>query len=97
MEDMVLQQVLIFSTILAPIIMALVELVKKTVDFPKNYVPLVALIIGLVVGAIAYPFTSIELTERIWAGAFAGLSATGLFELTHRREGYTKGGIKNGY
>lgn len=85
-----MQDVLVFSTIIAPIILALVELVKVTVKFPKNYIPLVALIIGLGVGYAAQPFTELDMVLRLWAGGLAGLSATGLFELVKKNDGYTK-------
>jgi len=80
-----MQEVMIFATALAPIILALVELVKKTVNksgkVPANLIPLIALGIGLLVGAAASPFTDLDLVLRLWAGGLAGLSATGLFEL----------------
>ncbi len=85
-----MQEVLAFATIIAPIILALVELTKSTVKFPKNYVPLVALFIGLAVGFAAQPFTELDLVLRLWGGGLAGLSATGLFELVKKTDGYTK-------
>lgn len=85
-----MEQVLLFATIISPIILALVELVKQTVKFPKNYVPLVALIVGLAVGFASQPFTELDLVLRLWAGGIAGLSATGLFELVKKTDGYTK-------
>ncbi|GEM02192.1 Bacteriophage A118-like holin, Hol118 [Halolactibacillus halophilus] len=85
-----MEQVLVFATLLLPIVTAVVELVKKTVNISKNYLPLISLIVGLLVGAIAYPFTDFELVLRLWAGGFAGLSGTGLFELIKKRDGMTK-------
>nr|WP_276338681.1 holin [Shouchella lehensis] len=87
-----MQEVLFFATVLAPIILALVELVKKTVKVQAGLIPLIALLIGLLVGAAATPFTEFELILRLWAGGFAGLSATGLFELVKHRDGQTKEG-----
>jgi hypothetical protein len=84
-----MEQVLIFATILAPIIIALVQLVKVTVNFPKNLIPVTALVIGLAVGYLAAPFTDLDVILRLWAGGFAGLSATGLFEIGNKREGNT--------
>lgn len=83
-------EVLVFATVLAPVILALVELVKKTVKFPKNYVPLVAFILGMLVGLAAQPFTELDLVLRLWAGGLAGLSATGAFELVTKTDGDTK-------
>ncbi|WP_313641971.1 holin [Paenibacillus sp. FSL K6-0276] len=86
-----LNSVLAFASVLAVFVMALVQLVKNSVQLPRNIVPVVGLAIGLLVGAIAYPFTDMNLILRLWAGGLAGLSATGLFELAfNNREGTKK-------
>ncbi|MCY7794070.1 holin [Bacillus spizizenii] len=85
-----MQDVLIFATVLAPILTAIVQLVKKTVKLPTNIVPALSFVIGIGLGAVAYPFTDLDLVLRLWAGGFAGLAATGLFELGAKREGTTK-------
>ncbi|ARW40213.1 holin [Bacillus amyloliquefaciens] len=85
-----MEEVLIFATILAPILTALVQLVKKTIKLPTNIVPALSFVIGIGLGAIAYPFTDLDLVLRLWAGGFAGLAATGLFEIGAKREGTTK-------
>ncbi|GAA5416186.1 hypothetical protein Pryu01_01218 [Paraliobacillus ryukyuensis] len=86
-----MEQVLIFATVLLPIVTSLVELVKRTVNIPKNIVPMISLVVGLAVGAASYPFTDLELIMRLWAGGFAGLAGTGLFELAvNKRQGRTK-------
>lgn len=91
MENQVLDSVLTFASVLAVFVLALVQLVKSTVNVPKNIVPVIGLVVGLVVGAAAFPFTDLELVLRLWAGGIAGLSATGLFELAfNKREGRTK-------
>nr|WP_143804781.1 holin [Paraliobacillus ryukyuensis] len=63
---------------------------EKTFPLPKNIIPMISFIVGIVIGAIRYPFTSMELVLRLWAGGLAGLSATGLFEIVNKREGMTK-------
>lgn len=83
-------EVLFFATILAPIILALVQLVKKTVNIKNNLLSLIALAVGLFVGFAASPFTDLDLVLRLWAGGLAGLSATGLFELMDHQNGYSK-------
>lgn len=85
-----MEAVLLFATILSPVVAALVELIKQTVNVKKNYLPLIALVIGLLVSFVAYPFTDMELVLRLWSGGFAGLAATGLYELTTKRDGTTK-------
>ncbi|MBP2002555.1 hypothetical protein J2Z69_003641 [Paenibacillus shirakamiensis] len=57
---------------------------KQTLSVKKKFLPLTGVIIGLIVGAAASPFTDLALTLRLWSGALAGLSATGLFELAFK-------------
>lgn len=76
-----MEQVLIFATVLAPVITALVELVKRSVPIPKRVIPATSLLTGMFIGAAAYPFTDLDLVLRLWAGGLSGLAATGLFEL----------------
>jgi hypothetical protein len=86
----VLNNVMAFASVLAVFVLALVQLVKTTVNLPKNIVPLIGVVIGILVGAAASPFTDLDLVLRLWAGGLAGLSATGLFELGNKRDGSTK-------
>ncbi|AIQ43825.1 holin [Paenibacillus sp. FSL R7-0312] len=82
--------VLAFASILAVVILALVQLIKNNTRLPRGVIPFVGLGIGLLVGAAAYPFTDLGITLRLWAGGIAGLSATGLFELAfNNRPGNT--------
>ncbi|CAH0185397.1 holin [Peribacillus simplex] len=90
MDNEVMQQVLIFTTILAPIVAAMVQVVKQTVSLPNNVLPILSLVVGLGVGSVAFPFTDMDIVLRLWAGAFAGLGGTGLYELVAKREGTSK-------
>lgn len=85
-----------FATLISPIILALVEVVKQTVNFKKNFIPLIAVAVGLLVGAASQPFTDLDLTLRLWAGGLSGLASTGLFELFTTSKGTTKdkGGVQ---
>lgn len=89
MNDL-LVQVMAFASALSVVVVALLQLVKQSINLPKNLVPVIGLVIGLVVGGLAYIFTDLALAPRLWAGAFAGLSATGLFELVKNNPGTTK-------
>ncbi|WP_458119777.1 holin [Paenibacillus sp. Z6-24] len=73
--------VLTFASTLAVIILALVQMVKTALTIPKNLLPVIGMLIGLLIAAAAYSFTELDLVARLWAGGLAGLSATGLFEL----------------
>ena len=87
----VLDDVMAFASMLAIFVLALVQLVKKSIKLPRNAVPVVGFVIGLLIGAAAYPFTELDVVLRLWAGGLAGLSATGLFELVfQQRTGMTK-------
>ncbi len=89
-------EVMAFASVLSVIVLATVQLVKKTLPVPNNFVPLVGFIVGLLIGWVAQPFTDLNLTSRLWAGALAGLSATGLFELVlSNRPGTSKDLKKN--
>lgn len=87
-----MEELAVLATFLLPIILAVVEVIKRSFNMNVNFVPLVAIALGLILGFVAEPFTDLDLVMRLWAGFFAGLSATGTFELVKKREGTTKGG-----
>lgn len=89
MNDM-LNQVMVFASVLAAIVLAFLQLVKATVSLPKNLIPIIGLVIGLFAGWAGYIFTDLDTVPRLWAGAFAGLSSTGIFELVKNNPGNTK-------
>lgn len=91
MQNEALNTVLAFATVIAVFVLAAVEGIKRTVNVRRNALPAVGLVVGLLIGWAAYPFTDLDLTLRLWSGALAGLSATGLFELAFsKRDGTTK-------
>lgn len=85
-----LTEVLLFVTFISPFVMALVEVVKRTVPTPKNFIPVVAIIVGLIVGFLAEPLYHLELTLRLWGGVISALTGTGLYEVIKQRDGYSK-------
>jgi hypothetical protein len=76
-----LEQVLMFSSLLAPLVTALMELLKRTFPIPKKYIPISSFFVGLIVGILASPFTNMDVELRLWSGGIAGLAATGLYEI----------------
>lgn len=86
----IMQEVLVFATILVAISTAVVEVIKKAVNIPVNILPAISVVVGVLIGWAAYPFTDLETVLRIWAGGLAGLSGTGLYELIAKREGTSK-------
>lgn len=85
-----LTEVFFYVSIIGPIVMALVEVVKKAVPTPKNFIPVVAIIMGLVVGFASQPFTDLNLILRLWGGVISALVGTGLYEVIKQRDGYSK-------
>lgn len=91
MDNQNLTNVLAFASVIAVFVLAGVQFVKKTFNVPNNVLPAIGLVIGLLIGVVAYPFTDLSLVLRLWSGGLAGLSATGLFELAFsKRDGTTK-------
>lgn len=79
------------ATVLAPILTGAVQLLKKTYPIPKNWIPLIALLLGIALGFFSTPFSMLDTASRLWAGGMAGLSSTGLFELAfNNRSGTSK-------
>ncbi len=69
--------------ILVVIVVALVEVAKKTFPaLPAKYLPLLSVGLGLVAGFILYPFSDYDLYTTLVAGLVAGLVASGTFDLT---------------
>lgn len=85
MENQLMTDVLLFATMIGVIVSVAVEMIKKTAEGVKHpiqpaLIPLIAFIIGVIIGAIAYPFTPMDLVLRLWAGGIAGWMASGLYE-----------------
>lgn len=77
--------VLLFASGISLIVLILIQLLKKTApsfDGGSNsrFLPIISIVVGLVVGAIGYPFTDLPFILRLWAGFFAGAGASGLYD-----------------
>lgn len=77
--------ILLLVSVITPIITALVNVVKQA-PINKNWIPVVAVVLGLLVGFAATPFTDLDMVTRLWAGGLAGLAATGFYEVTTPRK-----------
>ncbi|WP_054948990.1 holin [Numidum massiliense] len=83
-----MEAMLVLVTVISPITVAFVEVLKRSFGVPTRLLPLISLAAGVVLGLAFYPFTSASADLRAWAGALAGLAATGLFEVAfQKREG----------
>lgn len=88
-----MDEIMLLSIILVPVVTAVVQVVKGAINIPNGIIPLVAVIIGILIGIGATPieaFADISLNVRIWVGAIAGLAAVGFFEVGHKRTGGSK-------
>lgn len=73
-------EILAMATIIAPVTSGVVQVVKQATQVNNRYLPAVATILGMGLGAAAY-FMDAELGLRVWAGGISGLASVGLFEL----------------
>lgn len=73
-------EILMMATIIAPVTSGVIQMIKKATQINKKYLPAIATLVGIGLGAVAY-FLDAEIGLRIWAGGISGLAATGLFEL----------------
>lgn len=60
------------------------KLWKQAANVNKRYLPAVATILGMGLGAAAY-FLDAEIGLRLWAGGMSGLASVGLFQLGKQR------------
>lgn len=90
-----METIIIFAGIISVLTVALVQLIKKTTTVPDKLMPLVSLVIGLLVGAIALvvPEITADLSVggHLLAGGISGLSASGLYDIASK----TKQGMKD--
>jgi hypothetical protein len=83
--DVFSMAVLFASTVLAAVTMGVVQVIKSIGHVPSNYIPAVAVVVGIGLGLLAFPFTELDVYSRGWAGLIAGLASTGLYEFTQDR------------
>lgn len=70
-------ELVLFGFALVPIITGLTEVVKRAVKLEKRFVPLVAVLLGVILMVGLNGFTPESITEAI----VAGLAASGLWDL----------------
>lgn len=90
-----MDEIIIYSGIIGLLTLAIVELVKTSTNVPAKLMPLISVIIGVVIGAIALfiPEITGELSVggHLLAGLISGLSASGLYDVFSK----TTQGIKD--
>lgn len=93
MDDNLFNQMMVLATMLSTITFAVIEAIKRGFNIPKNFIPLMGIGIGMILGSL-FVFSDLSLGPRLWGGALSGLSATGLFELLKPNKGFTDKKIK---
>ena len=90
-----MEQIIAFSGVIAVITGAITEVVKRTKKVPKNYLPAVAMIIGLIIGGtttfVPEIVSELSIGGRLLAGLISGLMATGIWETFKNRKPQTTG------
>ncbi len=70
---------LVIAASIAVFVAAASEVVKRTTNLPTRYLPITSIVVGIFVAVIVSPY---DYYTMVIAGAVAGLSACGLFDLT---------------
>ena len=90
-----MDEIIVYSGVIGLLTLAIVELVKSSTNVPAKLMPLISVIIGVVIGAIALfiPEITGELSVggHLLAGLISGLSASGLYDVFSK----TTQGIKD--
>lgn len=85
-----MEEILILATLIAPIVTGVVQALKTGFNIKKNLLTFVAVIVGMLLGFLSYPFSDVDTMSRVWSGVMAGLASVGLFELGSKRQRETK-------
>ena len=64
------------------IINALVQVIKTSFKLANQYVPIVSVAVGILIGIAVWPLTEYSLYTMALAGMIGGLTACGTFDLT---------------
>jgi hypothetical protein len=74
---------MIFISFLTPIAAAITEVIKQTFkEIHPRFYTIMVIVISLVLAAVSYSFTDLDLTLRLWGGLFAGLAAAKVYDIT---------------
>ena len=86
-----MEQIIAFAGIISVITIALTEVVKRTKTIPKNFIPIVSMVIGIVIGGVTIFIPEIvselSIAGRLLAGLISGLMATGIWETFKNKNG----------
>lgn len=84
---MELTTLLFIAASITILVTAFIEVVKRTTNILARYLPITSIVVGIFVAIIVKPFADYDYYTMVVAGAIAGLSACGLFDLTKVTKG----------
>ena len=76
------QNALAISVVMMPMILGIVELIKKTVDVPTRYLPALTFGTAIVLSWLVAIFKGYDFVTFTVVGVMGGLSASGLYDQT---------------
>ena len=76
------QNALAISVVMMPMILGIVELIKKTVDVPTRYLPALTFATAIVLSWLVAIFKGYDFVTFTVVGVMGGLSASGLYDQT---------------
>ena len=82
-------QLMVIAYAIVPFVNGLVSLVKRSAPTLKsNFIPLIAFVVGLILGLIFSFLPSVEYTivQMLMAGGIAGMAACGVYEITNVKD-----------
>lgn len=84
MNDQMLK-LLATATALAPIVAAIVEVMKRYTGAEGKMLPILGIFAGIAIGGLwGLSFAQTELVAYLWSGLIAGLASVGVFELVKK-------------
>lgn len=75
-----LTALILVAITLVAIVTAVVEVLKRTFNIKKRYLPIVSIAVGILIALILWPLSEFELYYMIVVGFIAGLTASGTFD-----------------
>jgi len=82
-----MEQAVIVSTILAPVITGLIQIIKQSNKVNNQYLPLVAIVAGLLFGRLYAWLFNETLPDYLLGGLIAGLGSVGIYQTTQVSKG----------
>lgn len=80
--DNSITQLLIVALAIVPFCNGIVQVVKTSINVPKNFIPLISIVAGVAVGGIFTMITKdYSLIQLLIAGGIAGMASCGVYDI----------------